>query len=61
MGAGGAYRPDPDAPWHLLIADHTAIPAVSSALEEMDAAATGHIIANVPTPRTVCRPKFPQG
>lgn len=61
MGAGGAYRPDPTAPWHLLIADHTAIPAVSSALEEMDAKARGHVIANVAHAEDRLLPALPAG
>ena len=47
VGAGGKYQPDADAPWHLLIADHTAIPAVSTAIEAMDTQARGIVIAAV--------------
>lgn len=35
LGPGGAYAPDPDADWHLLIGDESAIPAISNALERM--------------------------
>ena len=31
-GPGGAYRPDPDADWHLLIGDEAALPAITAAL-----------------------------
>ena len=31
-GPGGAYRPDPDADWHLLIGDESAVPAITAAL-----------------------------
>ncbi len=31
-GPGGAYRPDPDADWHLLIGDETAVPAITATL-----------------------------
>lgn len=34
-GPGGGYRPDPEAPWHLLIGDASALPAIAAALEEM--------------------------
>ena len=32
---------DSAAPWHLLIGDHTALPAISSAVEAMDPASRG--------------------
>ncbi len=44
-GAGGAYRPDPQADWHLLIGDLAALPAIASALEALPAHATGHVLA----------------
>src|ERR1044072_1479426 len=31
-GPGGAYRPDPDADWHLLAGDESAVPAITAAL-----------------------------
>ncbi len=31
-GPGGAYRPDPDADWHLLVGDESAVPAITAAL-----------------------------
>lgn len=43
-GAGGTYRPDPDADWHLFVGDMTAAPAIASALEELPPAARGHAI-----------------
>lgn len=61
VGAGGKYRPDPDAPWHLLIADHTAIPAVSTALEAMDAEARGIVIAAVEDEADRQLPTLPAG
>ena len=51
-GAGGGYRPDPAAPWHLLVGDHTALPAISSAIESMDAATRGHVLLSVTWTRT---------
>jgi NADPH-dependent ferric siderophore reductase len=35
MGPGGAYAPDPDAAWHLLAGDESALPAIAAALEGM--------------------------
>jgi NADPH-dependent ferric siderophore reductase len=46
-GAGGKYAPSPESDWHLLIADHSALPAVSSALEAMPEDARGLVVAHV--------------
>ena len=35
MGPGGAYRPNPDAAWHLLAGDESALPAIGAALAGM--------------------------
>ncbi|MBQ1091119.1 siderophore-interacting protein [Streptomyces sp. B93] len=35
MGPGGAYAPDPDADWHLLVGDESALPAIAAALEAL--------------------------
>ncbi len=32
-GPGGGYRPDPDADWHLLVGDESALPAIAASLE----------------------------
>lgn len=61
VGAGGKYYPDPDAPWHLLIADHTAIPAVSTAIEAMGSEAQGIVIAAVAEPADRLLPETPAG
>ena len=61
VGAGGKYAPEADAAWHLLIADHTAIPAVSSALEAMPAEATGVLLANVEHAEDRVLPELPAG
>lgn len=34
-GPGGAYRPDPDADWHLLVGDESALPAIAASLEAL--------------------------
>ncbi|AHH96577.1 siderophore-interacting protein [Kutzneria viridogrisea] len=33
LGPGGAYSPDPDADWHLLVGDEAALPAIGAALD----------------------------
>ena len=32
-GPGSGYRPDPDADWHLLVGDESALPAIAASLE----------------------------
>lgn len=61
VGAGGKYAPEAQSPWHLFIADHTAIPAVSSALEAMPAGAGGVILANVEHGEDRLLPEVPAG
>ncbi|GAA2250429.1 siderophore-interacting protein [Herbiconiux moechotypicola] len=49
-GPGGAYRPDPDADWHLLAGDESAVPAISAALEALPRDAVAHVILLVAEP-----------
>ena len=35
MGPGGAYAPDPDADWHLMVGDESALPAIGTACERV--------------------------
>jgi NADPH-dependent ferric siderophore reductase len=37
LGPGGAYAPDPDADWHLMVGDESALPAISAACERVPA------------------------
>jgi NADPH-dependent ferric siderophore reductase len=37
MGPGGAYAPDPDADWHLVVGDESALPAIGAACERVPA------------------------
>ena len=34
-GPSGAYAPDPDADWHLMVGDESAIPAIAASLERV--------------------------
>lgn len=34
-GPGSGYAPDPDADWHLLVGDESALPAIAASLESM--------------------------
>ena len=38
-GPAGGYRPDPDADWHLLVGDESALPAIAASLEAVPDAA----------------------
>ncbi len=50
MGPGGAYAPDPDADWHLLVGDESALPAIASTLESLPAGARVHAFVEVAGP-----------
>lgn len=50
-GPGGAYSPDPDADWHLLAGDESALPAVAAALEAMPANASVRALIEVEGPQ----------
>jgi len=34
-GPNGGYRPDPDADWHLMLGDESALPAIAASLEAL--------------------------
>ncbi|MEM9562713.1 MAG: siderophore-interacting protein [Actinomycetota bacterium] len=38
-GPGGGYAPDPEAGWHLLVGDESAIPAIAASLERLPSGA----------------------
>ncbi|MTE12927.1 siderophore-interacting protein [Nocardia aurantiaca] len=47
MGPGGAYAPRPDADWHLLAGDESALPAIAAACAALPADAVGQVFAEV--------------
>ncbi|MFD6178473.1 siderophore-interacting protein [Isoptericola sp. NPDC060282] len=51
LGPGGAYAPDPAAPWHLLVGDDSALPAIAAAVESLPAGAVAHAVVEVPGPQ----------
>jgi NADPH-dependent ferric siderophore reductase len=60
-GPGGAYTPDPEAPWHLFAGDESAIPAISAALDALPAEATGIAFLEVGTAEDVVELHAPAG
>jgi NADPH-dependent ferric siderophore reductase len=47
FGPGGGYAPDPDAAWHLLVGDESALPAIATALERLPTRAVAVVIIEV--------------
>ncbi|WP_330268067.1 siderophore-interacting protein [Streptomyces griseorubiginosus] len=50
MGPGGAYAPNPDADWHLLVGDESALPAIARSLESLPDGARAHAFIEVAGP-----------
>jgi NADPH-dependent ferric siderophore reductase len=50
VGPGGAYRPRPEADWHLLVGDTAVIPAVAASLEALPAGTPAHVLLAVEGP-----------
>jgi NADPH-dependent ferric siderophore reductase len=51
LGPGGGYAPDPQADWHLLAGDESALPAIAAALERLPAGARADAFIEVAGPR----------
>jgi NADPH-dependent ferric siderophore reductase len=50
MGPGGGYAPHPDADWHLLAGDESALPAIGATLERLPAGARALVFVEVAGP-----------
>lgn len=50
LGPGGAYAPRPEAGWHLLVGDESALPAIAAALEALPDGATAYAFLEVDGP-----------
>jgi NADPH-dependent ferric siderophore reductase len=61
LGPGGGYAPDPNADWHLLIGDESALPAIAATLERLPDAAVGHVLIEVDGPDQEQQLKHPGG
>jgi NADPH-dependent ferric siderophore reductase len=49
-GPGGGYAPGPDADWHLLVGDESALPAIAASLERLPPGARAHVFIEVSGP-----------
>lgn len=49
-GPGGGYRPNPNADWHLMAGDESALPAIAAAIEALDSDAKATAILLVDGP-----------
>ncbi|CAN5241086.1 siderophore-interacting protein [soil metagenome] len=49
-GPGGGYAPDPDAAWHLMVGDESALPAIAASLERVPAGTPVHVLLEVGGP-----------
>ena len=49
-GPGGAYAPDPDAAWHLMAGDESALPAIGASLEALAPGARAVVLVVVDGP-----------
>ncbi|MEH1102273.1 siderophore-interacting protein [Micromonospora sp. CPCC 205561] len=47
VGPGGAYAPSPEADWHLLVGDESALPSIAAALERLPAGAPATVFVEV--------------
>jgi NADPH-dependent ferric siderophore reductase len=47
MGPGGAYAPDPEAAWHLLVGDLSVLPAIGAALQRIPAGVPVHVLVEL--------------
>ncbi len=50
LGPGGAYTPDPQADWHLLVGDLSVTPAIAASLQRIPAGVPVHVIVEVEGP-----------
>ncbi|GAA4790785.1 MULTISPECIES: siderophore-interacting protein [Streptomyces] len=61
LGPGGGYAPDPEADWHLLAGDESALPAIAASLERMPAGAVVHAFVEVAGPQEEQKVVTPDG
>jgi NADPH-dependent ferric siderophore reductase len=50
LGPGGAYTPDPDADWHLMVGDASVVPAIAASLRRVPAGVPVQVLIEVDGP-----------
>ena len=50
FGPGGAYAPDPAAPWHLMVGDPSVLPAIATSLARIPAGVPVFVVVEVDGP-----------
>lgn len=50
LGPGGGYAPDPEADWHLLVGDESALPAIAASLERLPEGTAAYAFIEVAEP-----------
>jgi NADPH-dependent ferric siderophore reductase len=50
VGPGGAYTPDPEADWHLMVGDAAVLPAIGASLPRVPAGVPVHVIVALDDP-----------
>lgn len=60
-GAGGAYSPDPAAGSHLILGDHSALPAIARAVEALTPEARGTVLIHLDQESDQQRLEVPEG
>lgn len=61
IGPGGGYAPDPEADWHLLAGDLSAVPAIGAALEALPSDAVGTAVIEIDGPEAEIALPAPAG
>ncbi|MFE3654857.1 siderophore-interacting protein [Streptomyces sp. NPDC059165] len=61
IGPGGGYAPAPEADWHLLVGDESALPAIAASLEQMRPGAAVHAFVEVAGPEEEQKIATPDG
>lgn len=61
LGPGGTYAPSPDADWHFLAGDETALPAIAASVEAMPPGAVARVFVEVSGPDEVQPVACPHG
>ena len=46
-GPGGAYTPDPDAAWHLMVGDLSVLPAIGASLQRVSDGVPVHVLVEL--------------